>query len=293
MIWLLLSLGSSDRGLQFSVLVFSRGLKRLPEKVDFLIKMDLDDATARLRRLQQQHYDETTSWQPSNNGHAQNGHQEESIDPQLHEKPLSFDSKLAKSSFDSAIQLSTTEPRALPDHDVTDETIDDAYVAFIFYCNPAIPVDTDASELRTGFRASPKSDGKQFSIFKLFELIRKLELKELKTWVQLALELGVEPPALDKGQSAQKVQQYAVRLKVSSFSFLHSSKMNRKLDGSLPLKIVEGIQLTQSSDGCTPCMLMPSLNFSCISLTRTGLKFPLEVGHPLNSDVMECRLRKT
>jgi hypothetical protein len=27
--------------------------------------------------------------------------------------------------------------------------------------------------------------------------------------------LGVEPPALEKGQSAQKVQQYAVRVKVS------------------------------------------------------------------------------
>jgi hypothetical protein len=54
-----------------------------------------------------------------------------------------------------------------------------------------------------------------FSTFTLFELIQKLELKEIKTWAQLAIVLGVEPPALDKGQSAQKVQQYAVRLKVS------------------------------------------------------------------------------
>jgi hypothetical protein len=49
----------------------------------------------------------------------------------------------------------------------------------------------------------------------LFELIQKLERKELKTWAMVALELGVEPPALEKGQSAQKVQQYAVRVKVS------------------------------------------------------------------------------
>jgi hypothetical protein len=105
--------------------------------------------------------------------------------------------------------------RSLPPRTATDETLDDTYVAFIMYCNPSIPLDTDTAELRKIFRAPPKSDGKSFSTFTLFELIRKLELKEIKTWAQLAIDLGVEPPALDKGQSAQKVQQYAVRLKVS------------------------------------------------------------------------------
>lgn len=108
--------------------------------------------------------------------------------------------------------------RALPDRTVTDENFDDAYVDFIFYCNPSIPLDTDTSELRKIFRAPPKSDGNQFSTFTLFELIKRLELKEIKTWAQLAIILGVEPPALEKGQSAQKVQQYAVRLKVSRFN---------------------------------------------------------------------------
>jgi hypothetical protein len=104
--------------------------------------------------------------------------------------------------------------RTLPSRDVTDQNFDDAYVAFIMYCNPSVTSDTDTSELKKIFRAPPKSDGKSFSTFTLFELIRKLENKELKTWAQLAIDLGVEPPALDKGQSAQKVQQYAVRLKV-------------------------------------------------------------------------------
>ncbi|KAG9244190.1 ARS binding protein 2-domain-containing protein [Calycina marina] len=81
------------------------------------------------------------------------------------------------------------------------------------YCNPSVAADTDTSELKKTFRAPPKSDGKIFNTFTLFELIRKLEEKEIKTWAQLAIDLGVEPPALDKGQSAQKVQQYAVRLK--------------------------------------------------------------------------------
>lgn len=107
------------------------------------------------------------------------------------------------------------QERRLPDREVTDETIDDAFVEFIMYCNPAVASDTDTAELRKLFRAPPKSDGNLFNIFTLFELIRKLELKEIKTWAQLAIILGVEPPALDKGQSSQKVQQYAVRLKVS------------------------------------------------------------------------------
>ncbi|TAQ88637.1 hypothetical protein B7494_g3038 [Chlorociboria aeruginascens] len=103
--------------------------------------------------------------------------------------------------------------RSLPSREVTDDNFDDAYVDFIMHCNPSVPLDTDTSELRKSFRSPPKSDGKTFSSFALFELIRKLESKEIKTWAQLAIDLGVEPPALDKGQSAQKVQQYAVRLK--------------------------------------------------------------------------------
>lgn len=121
--------------------------------------------------------------------------------------------------------------RSLPSRDVTDETIDDAYVAFILYCNPTVPLSVDSTELRRGFRAPPKSDGKSFETFKLFELIRKLERKEIKSWSQLALSLGVEPPNAEKKQSAQKVQQYAVRLKVGladasyiirSYSLIHA-----------------------------------------------------------------------
>ena len=109
--------------------------------------------------------------------------------------------------------------RHLPLREITDQTLDDAYIAFILYCNPAIPISTDSTELRKVLRTPPKSDGKSFSTFKLFELIRKLEHKEIRTWTQLAIQLGVEPPAAEKNQSAQKVQQYAVRLKVSLCSF--------------------------------------------------------------------------
>lgn len=105
--------------------------------------------------------------------------------------------------------------RVLPSREVTDETIDDAYVTFIMYCNPNVPASADPSELRKTFRAPPRSDGKNFSIYVLWELIRKLDRKELKTWIQLAIELGVEPPDIEKKQSTQKVQQYAVRLKAS------------------------------------------------------------------------------
>ena len=133
-------------------------------------------------------------------------------DPSAMDLPSVKTSRLCSDA--STFESSEIVDRLLPSYDVSDDTFDDAYVAFIFYCNPTIPLDTDTSELRKAFRSPPKSDGKNFSTFTLFELIRKLEMKEIKTWAQLAIDLGVEPPAVDKGQSAQKVQQYAVRLKV-------------------------------------------------------------------------------
>ncbi|KAK4142790.1 ARS binding protein 2-domain-containing protein [Dichotomopilus funicola] len=103
--------------------------------------------------------------------------------------------------------------RILPERNVTGASIEDAYVAFILYCNPGVPLETDSATLRDAFRTPPKSGGKSFSTHTLFELIKKLETRELKTWAELALKLGVEPPDQEKGQSSQKIQQYAVRLK--------------------------------------------------------------------------------
>lgn len=102
---------------------------------------------------------------------------------------------------------------------VDENSIDDAYVQFILYCNPSVPREVDTNELRKGFRAPPKSDTKTFSPFVLYGLIAKLETKEIKTWTELVLKLGVEPPDTTKNQSTQKVQQYAVRLKVDTSVF--------------------------------------------------------------------------
>jgi hypothetical protein len=127
--------------------------------------------------------------------------------------PPVFDTLTQRRPRDSIDQA---ESRSLPSRDITDESIDDAYIMFIFYCNPNVPLSADSTELRKTFRCPPRSDGKSFSIFTLWELIKKLDNKELKTWIQLAIELGVEPPDMEKKQSTQKVQQYAVRLKVRS-----------------------------------------------------------------------------
>jgi hypothetical protein len=108
----------------------------------------------------------------------------------------------------------TPTDRAPPDRDVTDDTLDEAYATFILYCNPSFAMTVDTLELTRMFRTPPKSDGKAFSTWALFELIRKFDAGEIKTWNQLALDLGVERPDTDKGQSTQKVQQYSVRLKV-------------------------------------------------------------------------------
>ena len=111
-------------------------------------------------------------------------------------------------------QSTVPTDRALPDRDVSDENIANAYAAFILYCNPSFQAETDTAELKKAFRTPPKSEGKSFSIYSLYELIRRLDAKEIKTWTELALELGVERPDVEKGQSTQKVQQYTVRLKV-------------------------------------------------------------------------------
>ena len=108
--------------------------------------------------------------------------------------------------------------RNLPSTDVTNENIDDAYVQFILYCNPSLPDHVDTSDLKKGFRAPPKSDGKNFDPFVLFGLISRLEAKDIKTWADLVVELGVERPDPSKNQSTQKVQQFAVRLKVITHS---------------------------------------------------------------------------
>ena len=106
--------------------------------------------------------------------------------------------------------------RSLPSHQVDENSIDDAYAQYILYCNPTIPLDVDTTELKKGFRAPPKSDAKTFSPFTLYNLVTQLENKEIKTWTELVLKLGVEPPDATKNQSTQKVQQYAVRLKVDT-----------------------------------------------------------------------------
>lgn len=121
----------------------------------------------------------------------------------------------------------------LPDRRVTAATIEDAYVRFILYCNPAVPLSTDTTALREAFRSPPKSGGKSFSTFTLFELIKQLDNKSIKTWAELALRLGVDPPDQDKGQSSQKIQQYAVRLKVcgsvsAAYSFLSAILCSRE-----------------------------------------------------------------
>lgn len=64
---------------------------------------------------------------------------------------------------------------ALPSRDITNSEIDDAYVKFILYANPGVPRNVDTTELRKVFRAPPRSDGKSFSIFTLWQLIEKLE----------------------------------------------------------------------------------------------------------------------
>ena len=106
--------------------------------------------------------------------------------------------------------------QTLPDRNVTASTLEDAYVRFIFYCNPGLPLSVDTQSLRESFKNPPRSGGKVFDPFTIYNLVRRFYQKEIKTWTELTTTLGVEPPDLSKDESAQKVAQYGVRLKVSA-----------------------------------------------------------------------------
>ncbi|CAG8485396.1 22895_t:CDS:2 [Dentiscutata erythropus] len=100
--------------------------------------------------------------------------------------------------------------RGLPQKDVTRANIADRYLEFILYCNPSAPSDLDVSSLLRSFNSVPKSDGKTFDTWVLFQLVSKHHSGEIKTWTKLAQQLGVERT---NESSPQKIQQYAVRLK--------------------------------------------------------------------------------
>ncbi|KAJ4271628.1 hypothetical protein NW762_000333 [Fusarium torreyae] len=101
----------------------------------------------------------------------------------------------------------------LPDRNVSEHSVEDAYVDFILYCNPAVPLSTDTASLREAFRNPPRSGGKSFSTYTIYELVRKFYNNDIRTWTELTTTLGVEPPDPSKEESAQKVAQYGVRLK--------------------------------------------------------------------------------
>ncbi|KAF4973399.1 hypothetical protein FSARC_293 [Fusarium sarcochroum] len=101
----------------------------------------------------------------------------------------------------------------LPDRNVSEHSVEDAYVDFILYCNPAVPLSTDTASLREAFRNPPRSGGKSFSTYAIYELVRKFYNNDIRTWTELTTTLGVEPPDPNKEESAQKVAQYGVRLK--------------------------------------------------------------------------------
>lgn len=115
----------------------------------------------------------------------------------------------------------------LPARHVTADTIEDAYVCFIFYCNPALPPSCVTTCLRESFRNPPRSGGKSFSTYTVFELVQRFYSAEIRTWTELTTRLGVEPPDPTK-ESAQKVAQYGVRLKVRYFLPLDVTQIHQE-----------------------------------------------------------------
>ena len=105
-------------------------------------------------------------------------------------------------------------PRVLPNKNVNPDTFEDAYISFILYCNPALPSDCDIDSLRQAFAVPPRSQGKDFSPWLVFDKVKMFYDKEIPSWTEMVIQLGVEPPDPSKDESAQKLTQYGVRLKV-------------------------------------------------------------------------------
>jgi ARS binding protein 2 len=190
-------------------------------------------------------------------------------------KPVSPQPRRGKAAHGSGMTATGAEPsRSLPDRSIAEETVEDAYVQFIFYCNPSLPASSDTTELRRGFQSMPRTDGRTFSAFTLFELIKKLEAREIETWGQLVLELGVKPPDVASGQSTQKVQQYAVRLKVFKVCSLKNARSPR-------------------SDGFMRTTSMRSSNSAWANPTLTSPTFPWSTKSTSMLSETACRLKMT
>lgn len=128
--------------------------------------------------------------------------------------------------------------RALPSRVITEETIDRAYAEFILYCNPNIPADVDTFELCRTFRSPPRCEGRGFAMFKLWELIKRLDRKEVKFWSQLAHELLAVDPSDSRRQGiSTKVHQYGGRLKVCAVCIRLVQRLHCSVGWALPISM--------------------------------------------------------
>ena len=109
--------------------------------------------------------------------------------------------------------LATSETgRVLPSREVSRTTIGQAYTQFVLFCNPAYDAGVDTADLEDMFSAPPSSNKQNFQVFDIFAQVKRLHQLEIRTWQQLATDLGVR--IIDDVQaSSQRVPQYVVRLR--------------------------------------------------------------------------------
>ncbi|EEB08083.2 ARS binding protein Abp2 [Schizosaccharomyces japonicus yFS275] len=96
-----------------------------------------------------------------------------------------------------------------PRQGLTADNLTERYCHFCLCCNPWY-TGTDTQELANAFNSIPKADGNVFDPWLLFLLVRQFHHGIINSWASLVALMGVERK---EEQSAQKIQQYAVRLK--------------------------------------------------------------------------------
>ncbi|KAJ6439644.1 ARS binding protein Abp2 [Purpureocillium lavendulum] len=165
------------------------------------------------QQLQHHHQQQQQQQQHQHQHHHQQQQQHSQQQPKQEQPVDETASAIAAATDAIRFQSGFTTRPGLPDRNVTADTIEDAYVRFIFYCNPAVRLSVNTDTLREAFRNPPKSGGKAFHPFTVYELVRRFYAKEIRTWTDLTIMLGVEPPDPNKDESSQKISQYGVRLK--------------------------------------------------------------------------------
>lgn len=116
-------------------------------------------------------------------------------------------------------RIAKERPTRLPDrHSVNASNVTNSYIDFVGYSDPSIDT-SDAntlSHLDKKFNAVPKTEGKVFTTWSLFECVTMMHRGEISNWSQLVGKLGVSDVS-GRPQYAQRCKRWLQKYKIDCF----------------------------------------------------------------------------